>query len=359
MRIAVISTPFVRVPPRGYGGTELFCGTLAEALMERGHDVTLFATGDSEFSGDLRALFPEALWPPSESVELAHIRWALHEISRAECAFDAVQMNSAAGLPIAGALGIPVAYTLHHHRDENLSQIYAAHPGAQYVAISARQLELETPLPNTTVIHHGVDPRQYPTTRFDRGYVLHLGRYAEEKGTHLAIDAAFRAGIKLVMAGRCHEKDDDRRYYAEEVLPRLQRGGVDVAGEADHEKKVELLGGARALLCPIGWEEPFGLIAIEAMLMGTPVVGFSRGSFPEIIDEGITGRLVSSVDEMARAVRELSRFDRRACAARARQRFSAARMAAEYESFFRWSLRRTSSPHLVASAMGRELLAEA
>src|SRR4051812_30784205 len=207
MRIAVISTPFVRVPPRGYGGTELFCGTLAEALVARGHHVTLFATGDSEFSGELRSLFPHACWPPSEATERAHMRWALHEVSRAESAYDAVQINSASGLSMATELGIPITYTLHHHRDDDLSNIYALHPHVQFVAISARQLELEVALPNATVIHHGVDASLYPLSRSDRGYALHLGRFAPEKGTHLAIDAARRANIPLVLAGRCHETE--------------------------------------------------------------------------------------------------------------------------------------------------------
>jgi glycosyltransferase involved in cell wall biosynthesis len=358
MRIAVVSTPFVRVPPRGYGGTELFCGTLAEALIERGHDVTLFATADSEFSGEKRALFPEASWPPTDAAEIAHMRWALHEISRAESPYDAVQINSALGLRIAAQLGIPVTYTLHHRRDEALSRIYADHPHAQYVAISSRQLELEIALPNATVIHHGVDPVLYPTTSDDRGYLLHLGRFAEEKGTHLAIDAARLAGLPLVLAGRCHEKDDEQRYFREEVVKRAEAGGVDMVGEADHEKKLSLLQGARALLCPIQWEEPFGLIAVEAMLTGTPVIGFPRGSFPEIIDEGVTGMLVSSVEEMARAAVGLGAFDRLACAARARERFSAARMAADYEQS--WS-RRRSSPHLIATRVEDlpELVADA
>src|SRR5882672_7273868 len=199
MRVAIVSTPFVRVPPIGYGGTELFCGQLGEALFARGHDVTLFATGDSEFSGELRSCFPTATWPPSQSVDRAHTRFCLHEISRDRQGYDAVQVNSSLGLHIACELGIPIVYTLHHHREESLSRIYAAHHEVRYVAISQRQLDLEIPLRRATVIHHGLDPEAYPPTRRDDGYVLHLGRFAPEKGTHFAIEAALDARVPIVV----------------------------------------------------------------------------------------------------------------------------------------------------------------
>jgi len=351
MRIAVISTPFVRVPPFDYGGTELFCGHLAEALLDRGHDVTLFATGDSEFSGELKACFPTATWPPTEAADRAHIRFCLHEISRDRQGYDAVQINSAHGLQTARELGIPVVYTLHHHRDPSLSAIYAAHPEVTYVAISARQLELETPLRHASVIYHGVDPNDYPPSVKDAGYLVHLGRIAPEKGTHLAIDAAVASQMPLVIAGRVHDRRVDRYYFEHEVAPRLTRPGAMLVGDANMCRKVALLRGARAALCPIQWEEPFGLVAIEAMLTGTPVIGFARGAFPEVIDEGITGILVSNVREMTAAIHSIGKLDRRACANRARERFSVDRMAAEYESVFESTHERVSGPMLLAREM--------
>jgi glycosyltransferase involved in cell wall biosynthesis len=347
MRVAIVSTPFVRVPPIGYGGTELFCGELGEALVKRGHDVTLFATGDSEFSGELVSCFPTATWPPSESVDRAHIRFCLHEISRDRAGYDAVQINSSLGLQIAKELGIPVTYTLHHHREDLLSRIYTAHPEVHYVAISRRQLDLEVPLRHASVIHHGVDVERYPASLRDDGYLLHLGRFAPEKGTHLAIEAAVKAKMPIVVAGRVHEKREDQAYFDAEVAPRLHLPGVMLGGEADHRRKIALLQQARALLCPIQWEEPFGLIAIESMLTGTPVIGFAHGSFPELIDDGVTGILVSNVREMARAISEVTHLDRAACAARARARFSADRMAAAYERIFESTLLRRSGSNLV------------
>ena len=335
MRIAIVSTPFVRVPPRGYGGTELFCGHLAEGLLRLGHRVTLFATGDSEFSGDLKAHVPRAHWPPSDDVDVAHLRWSLNEIAHDKEGYDAVQINGALGLILARDLGIgAVVYTLHHPRDERLSRIYEAHQDSHYVGISGRQLELEVPLRHSTLIHHGVEVDDYPPSRRHDDYVLHLGRFAPEKGTHLAIDAARRAGIPIVLAGRVHPNEKDERYYREEVEPRLEWPGVETVGEADHQHKVALLRGARALLCPIEWEEPFGLVAIEAMLTGTPVIGFARGSLPEIVDAGVTGHLVSDVPAMARAIHMSRGWDRMSCARRARKRFSADRMVADYERVF-------------------------
>lgn len=333
MRIAVISTPFIRVPPDGYGGTELFCANLVSQLVEQGHRVTLFATGDSESVAEVKALYPKGCWPPAPEQDRRHMEWAFEQIAKARDPYDLVQLNSPHGLALADELDLPAVYTLHHARADHLSAIYAREPQAHYVAISARQLELEIELPSASVIHHGLEPKEYPPS-FDPGrYVLHIGRFAREKGTHTAIDAARKAKVPIRLAGRCHPPD--RAYYESEVLPRISNGPDAVLlGEANHEQKLALLQGAIAVLCPIRWEEPFGLIAIEAMLTGTPVIGFPHGSFPEIVDEGITGFLVSDEDEMADAIGRAARLDRRACARFSQQRFSSARMARDYERLF-------------------------
>lgn len=332
MRIAILSTPFIRVPPAGYGGTELFCYELAEELHARGHDVTLYTTGDSTTSCRKRWLYPHAEWPPTPFDDTTHLAWALADT--ASGAYDVVHLNSALALPFTRFVDGPFVYTIHHHREAPISRLYAAHQNIAYVAISRRQLELETHLAQATVIHHGLSPERYPESDRDQGYLLHLGRYAPEKGTHLAVDAARAAGLPVVLAGRTHPQD--RAYFEEEVAPRLNRPGVAEVGEADHPRKLALLRGARALLCPLQWEEPFGLVAIEAMLCGTPVVGFARGSYPEIVDEGVTGFLAPPGDAaaLARLVARLDRFDRRACARRARERFTTAVMTDAYEALY-------------------------
>jgi glycosyltransferase involved in cell wall biosynthesis len=342
MRIAVVSTPFVRVPPGGYGGTELFCHELVEGLVARGHDVLLYATGDSSASCPVRAIVPRPVWPPDFETEATHAAFALADAARA--GVDVVQLNGPIAVPMTRLVELPAVCTIHHRAMPTSSAVYAGHPGVRFVAISARQRDLEARLADVHVVHHGVDPRRYPPSARDEGHLLHLGRYAEEKGTHVAIDVARRAGLPLVLAGRTHAQDE--AYFATEVAPRLGGPGVREVGEASGARKTDLLRGARALLAPIAWEEPFGLVAIEAMLCGTPVLGFARGAFPEIVDEGVTGFLFApgDVDGLVRAARAVGRFDRARCAARARERFASDVMVRRYEALYR---------DLVASRRGR------
>ena len=333
MKIALIGTPFIRIPPPGYGGTELFCLELATSLVARGHDVVVFTTGDATPPGTRRSLYPHGIWPMTAADELNHAAWACAEVERTR-AFDVVHTNLPLSIPLSRFIHERMVHTIHHKRQDELSRIYAVHPDVTYVAISQRQLALETPLARSTMIHHGISPERYPASSIEDGYLLHLGRFAREKGTHLAMDVARRAGLPLLLAGRTHEFDEE--YYATEILPRLRAPDIQVVGEVGHEQKLSLLRGARALLCPLQWEEPFGLAAIESMFCGTPVLGFARGSFPEIIDEGVTGFSVPSddVDGMAQRAQMLVGFDRVGCATHARARFSAATMTDAYLALY-------------------------
>jgi len=344
MRIAIISTPFIRVPPDGYGGTELFCYELAEELHARHHEVTIFTTGDSVVRCRKRFLYPRGQWPMTAADEFNHIGWAFSEIARSTAGFDVVQTNSPLSIPLAPFLKLPIVHTIHHKREDEFSRIYAIHPDVHYVGISRRQLSMETSLPHATVIHHGVSPESYPVSREDAGYLLHLGRFAAEKGTDLAIDVAEKAGLRLVLAGRVHPQD--HAFFASSVAPRLGHPYVELVGEADSKRKVELLRGARALVCPLRWEEPFGLVVVEAMMCGTPVLGFARGAFPEIIDEGVTGFSIPAddVEGMAKIAQSLDRFDRLACARRARERFTTSAMTDAYQALFRRALAERAHP---------------
>jgi glycosyltransferase involved in cell wall biosynthesis len=350
MRIAIVSTPFIRVPPVGYGGTELFCHDLAEELHARGHDVTLFATGGSDTTCRLRWLYPDPTWPPHPHDEILHAAWAMSAAVAAGA--EVVHLNSALGIPLSRLLDAPVVYTLHHHHDPATSRLYQAHPDVAYVAISHRQRELSPPLPGAVVIHHGLRPDRYPPSEEEDGYLLHLGRYAPEKGTHLAVDVAAAAGLPLLLAGRTHAQDV--AYFAAEVAPRLGRPGVEEVGEVAHARKTSLLRRARAVVCPLRWEEPFGLVAIEAMLSGTPVLGFARGSFPEIVEDGVTGFLAppDDVAALARLATRLAGFDRAACARRARERFSVSAMTDAYEALYRRVLAERRARTRAAEAAG-------
>jgi glycosyltransferase involved in cell wall biosynthesis len=336
MRIAMISTPFVSVPPKGYGGTELVVHELVEGLVVRGHEVTLFATWDSKSSAELRSLYTKACWPPDPTHDLNHLSWAMQQIR--DEAFDLVHAHSACALALGRLMPeIPILYTLHHVRDESLSSYYAYFPDAHYIAISADQAGRETPLPNMHVIHHGLDPRHYQWSETPEDYVCFIGRFSEIKGPHTAIDVAESAGVPIRVAGEVHPPD--QQFAEREVLPRLEKPHVSYVGCIGMEEKVPFFRDARAMLMPIAWNEPFGLVMIEALLSGCPVVAFPHGSVPEVLEEGVTGFVVQDADAMAEVIRPggpIEHFDRQRCRKRAVERFGSARMVEEHESLYQY-----------------------
>jgi glycosyltransferase involved in cell wall biosynthesis len=343
VRIALISTPFVPVPPPSYGGTELIVAHLARELTARGHEVVLYTTGDSTIPGvEIRSLYGEAVWPPDPYHELDHTAFAVRDIQAER--FDIVHAHAAPILAFAPLIRAQVVYTLHHVREEALQTFYAnnAHANVRFVAISERQRQLFLPEVHAEVIHHGLDGAGY---RIGAGgnYAAFLGRFAREKGPATALDVAQMAGVPIQLAGKPHWKD--MPYFEAEVEPRLTRRDVTWLGELSLKPKSKLLGGACATLFPIDWEEPFGLVMIESMLCGTPVLAFPRGSAPELIDEGVTGWLCRDADEMAARLRALCRgeigFDRDACRARAAERFSIARMTESYLAVYGHMTERT------------------
>jgi glycosyltransferase involved in cell wall biosynthesis len=337
VRIALVSTPFVRVPPASYGGTELIVATLAEEYLRRGHEVVMYATGDSRLRGaEVRWRYRRAMWPPNPWRELDHAAFAMRDIL-ARNDVDLVHGHAAPTVALTAFVDLPMVYTLHHAFEEPLSTLYrgSASPAVSLVAISYRQRELLGHGLAAEVVHHGLRVDRYRVGA-GRGPAVFLGRFAEEKGVHLALDAAARAEVPLLLGGKPHWKD--AAYFRDKVEPRLARRGVIWNGEADHGPKVEMLAEAPALLFPIQWEEPFGLVMIEAMLCGAPVLAFGRGSAPEIVDVGVTGWIVEDVDEMAWQLRRLAadpaRFDRGRCRRRAAERFSSSVMAEAYLSLY-------------------------
>jgi glycosyltransferase involved in cell wall biosynthesis len=334
MRIAIVSTPFIAVPPKDYGGTELVVHELSEGLAARGHDVTLFATADSTCAVRLRALYAAAVWPPDPLADVNHVTWALAEAVRE--GFDLVHVHSAVALGASRLIPtMPFVYTLHHGRDAPFSALYEHFPDVQFVAISHDQMRREIPLPRCTVIHHGLDPARYDWTTRPGDYVCFVGRYSRVKGPHLAADAAALAGVPVHLAGRVHPPDAE--FAAAELGPRLARPGVTELGPIGPAEKRALLRDARALLSPLQWHEPFGLILVEAMLSGCPPVAFARGSAPELIEHGVTGFLVESLEEMAAVIRPggaADAFDRERCRAVAVRRFGRDRMVAAHERLY-------------------------
>lgn len=352
MKIAMISTPFLPVPPRDYGGTELVVHELVEGLIRRGHEVTLFATGDSRTSARLRWHYGTHEWPPHPLSDFDHVSWAVREVA-GEGDFDVVHAHSAAALGLRRFLRHPaMVYTLHHDRDDRMSAFYRKCHDAYFVAISADQARREIALPRLSVIHHGLDPDVFSATTHPNDYLCFLGRLAEAKGPAIAIDVARNAGLPIHVAGTVHP--EDRPYADRELAHRLSQPHVTYRGPVGLPQKSRLLRDARAVLAPITWNEPFGLFVIEAMLSGCPVVGFPRGSLPELIEPGITGFLAADADEMAALVRKgglLDTFDRPRCRARAVERFNRDRMVADYERLY---VRVTmGDPHLRPSRPSR------
>jgi glycosyltransferase involved in cell wall biosynthesis len=333
MRIAMISTPFVPVPPRQYGGTELVVSELVEGLLDRGHDVTLYATGDSRTRARLRALYPRAQWPPDAYADLNHVSFAMRESVRSR--YDLIHAHSPVALGFARLTVIPMAYTLHHAQEPGLSAYYRQFPEVQYVAISADQARREPGVQDCTVIHHGLDPRIYRWTDRPGDYVCFLGRFAREKGLAAAIDVAAAARTPIYVAGAAHPGDVE--YARAEIEPRLGAHHVRHLGPVGQSEKVPLLRDARALLAPIEWNEPFGLVLIEAMLSGCPVVAFGRGSVPELVENGVTGFIAESPEEMADLIRPggaVDRLDRWRIRQLAVSRFGRERMVIEYERLY-------------------------
>jgi glycosyltransferase involved in cell wall biosynthesis len=327
-----VASPFIAVPPARYGGTELFVAHLARGLHSRGHDVTVYANGDSRVECALKWRYRHADWPPSDTAAAQlknadHTAWAVHDAAES---VDVLHLNDITGVPLTRFVGAPTVLTLHHPHEVALSGLYARYPEIDYVAISDYQANVER-MPKVHVVHHGIPLEQYPYRQQKGDYVLFLGRMAPCKGVHLAIDAAVRAGIPLKIAGEI--QPFYQTYWDEQVKPRLDGDRVEYVGEADHTRKCDLLGHARALLFPIQWHEPFGLVMIEAMACGTPVLAFSGGAVDEVVRNGTSGWICDDVGDMAARIASTG-IAPASCRQWAAERFSAARMVDSYVDIY-------------------------
>ncbi|MFL5408343.1 MAG: glycosyltransferase family 4 protein [Myxococcales bacterium] len=331
MRIALVSPPFIPVPPVGYGGTELVVAELACSLTRKGHEVVVYATGDSHLGPiEIRSYFPAAQWPPDPDVEATHAAFSLRDIARDSRGFDVVHVHTPAAVALSRICPYPMIATIHHDRADHLTRIYQENPRVRLVAISASQARKER-APISSIIHHGLDPDRFPEMP-DQGYLLYIGRYSPEKGTHVAIEVAARAGLPIVLAGQSH--DDD--YYRERVLPLIERHRALQIGPVGGARKLRLMAQARALLFPIQWDEPFGLVMIESLLCGVPVLALRQGSVPEVIEDGVTGVIADDPVELVATARiSETFFDRRRIRELARERWKADRMTDDYLSLYR------------------------
>jgi glycosyltransferase involved in cell wall biosynthesis len=334
MRIAVVAPPWYPVPPSGYGGIEWVVALLADGLTERGHEVTLFAPPGSETEAQLVPPLREV--PPEE---LIGDPWyeAAHAVSAYDRAGEFDLLHDHTG-PVGASIGAmseaPTVHTLHGPFTPQTSVLYRRIAQRHwFVAISESQRSMAPKnLRWGGVVYNGISLDRYPVREDKDDYLFFLGRADEEKAPHLAIEAARRARRRLVLCVTT-KNEREQTYWAEMVEP-LLGDDVEVRGECDQEQKTALLAGAAALLFPIQWMEPFGLVMTEAMACGTPVVAWRNGSVPEVVADGETGFVVSSVEEMAAAIDRVGDLDPHAMRARVKERFSAEAMVAGYERIY-------------------------
>lgn len=337
MKIAQVAPLMESIPPQFYGGTERVVSYLTEELVRHGHEVTLFASGDSQTAASLHATVPAALRLNPAIKDPAYQVLQLEEVRRRAHEFDVVHFHSEyLHLPLIRALGLTNAVTTMHGRLDlpDYRPLFTEFCDAPLVSISASQ---RTPLDQCNwvgTVHHGLPDsvcRFSPVARGD--YVAFIGRISPEKRADRAIEIARRAGVRLKIAAKIDSAD---RAYFQENIERLIRGPhVEFVGEIRENDKEDFLGNARALLFPIDWPEPFGLVMIEAMSCGTPCVAYRAGSVPEIISEGKNGFIVDSVDDAVAAVHQCVRLDRAVVRSCFEKAFTAERMTRDYLEIYR------------------------
>lgn len=332
MKIGLVAPPFIPIPPKEYGGTELFIAHLAEGLRELDTEVVVYTNGESTVNVEKRWLFERGQWPIRGDASAAlkdidHTTWALQDAA-ASC--DIVHLNNAPGLACSRFLKTPFVYTIHHLTNRSLSAFYGRFPEINYVCISNDQRSREN-LAKIQTIHHGIDLRQYRLQETKQPYLSFIGRIAPIKGTHLAIEIAQKAGIPLKIAGEV--QPINQSYFEAKVRPHVDGKFIDYIGIADLAAKNELLGNSMAMLFPIKWDEPFGLVMIEAMACGTPVLAFHAGSVPEIVRDGVSGHVGRTVGELAKHAKEL-RIPPGAIRKYVEENFSVARMCRDYRELY-------------------------
>jgi len=332
MKIAQVAPLWERVPPPSYGGIELVVSCLTDELVRRGHEVTLFASGDSQTLARLEAVYPCAMrldpqvkeYSVYEMMELSRVYEQAEE-------FDIIHSHvGIAALAIAPLVKTPTIHTLHNGFTPDSRKLFNLHRQQSYISISnAQQRELE--LNYLRTVYNGINLQDYPFKAQPQhpSYLAFLGRLSPQKGPQHAIAIAKQMGWQLKMAGKIDV--EDRSFFEQEIAPQIDGKQIQYLGEVNHAQKVELLGNAAVTLFPITWHEPFGLVMIESMATGTPVLGMNLGSVPEVIAHGKTGFLCQSYEEMAALIPAVLELDRQTCRDYVENKFSVTQMVDGYE----------------------------
>lgn len=336
MKIAEISNIREAVPPRKYGGTEYIISAVTEGMVKKNHDVTLFATGDSVTNAHLKSICQRAIGfegiDPGEAtiLLLRHLTNFFSQMNK----FDLIHNHILETFGLAPFINKPLITTLHTDLSRPSEQAILQKPEVQktlFISISDAQRKALPNLPYLRTIYHGIPFQEFPYQEKAGDYLVFLGRITPEKGVEVAVEVAKKCGRKLIIAAKVDEPLSD---YAKKML-RLFKDtpNIEFVGQVGEEKK-QLLANAYAFLMPIQWDEPFGLVVIEALATGTPVIAFRRGSMPEIIEDGKTGFLVKTTQGMTAALNKITSIERFACRKSVKQKFSLERMISDYERAF-------------------------
>jgi glycosyltransferase involved in cell wall biosynthesis len=332
MRIAHVAPVATTIPPPKSGSVETMTSLLTDKLVVHGHDVTLFATGDSKTTAKLCAIYPHGYWHdenmwPWEMYEMLNLAAAVERADE----FDIIHYEAAyypMSLAFARLCPIPIVQTLHHSPSAAEVRLWSRYPEAPFVAISKEQARLLAGLNVVDTVLHGIDTDNFTFRNDPDDYLLFLGRFTEGKGVLQAIEIARRVKMRLILAAA------DEQYYREKVAPHVDGRQIVYFGEADFDAKVKLFGGARALLYPIQAREPFGLVLAEAMACGTPVAALDRGAVREVVDDGVTGLVFDDLEQMIRGLPGVFELNRSRVREHAVARFGLERMVRGYEAVY-------------------------
>lgn len=336
MKIAQVAPLFEAVPPKLYGGTERVIHYLTEELVRHEHEVTLFASGDSVTSARLVAITDKALRSDPNCIDpSAHCILQLERVMEEAAAFDIIHFHTDfLHFPLTSRCNTPCITTLHGRLDiPDLQRLYHAFPQQRVVSISDNQ---RIPLPQANwigTVYHGLPADLHPLQEGEGGYLAFIGRISPEKGVDWAIRIAIECNCPLKIAAKIDKVD--QHYFEKHIAHLIDHSLVEFVGEINEQQKTVFLGKAKALLFPINWSEPFGLVMIEAMSCGTPVVAFRNGSVPEVIDDGITGFIVESIPEAVQAVHKIKQLSRHQVRHVFEERFTAERMTEDYLRLYR------------------------
>jgi glycosyltransferase involved in cell wall biosynthesis len=354
LRIALVAPPFLPIPPPGYAGTERVVAMLAQTLHVRGHRVTVFCSGDSDLPCEVVPVVPEAVWHREQGWGLAWVEMTVARAWEQATRFDLIHSHvDSTGFLMARYGPTPVVTTLHGRLDtDGLADLIDVFPEIPLIAISESQRRWNPDANWVATIHHGLDFSNTPMNDRPGDYLLFVGRITPEKGIAEAIEVARRSQTRLVMAAKVHEQAE-QALFDEVVKPAIDDGVVDWRGELGGEERDQLMAGALATLMLGAWPEPFGLVAVESMATGTPVIARRAGACTETVTHGESGFTVDDVTEAVLAVARVSGLDRAALAAQARQRFSVERMVDDYEAAYDRVLQGGVASPTPAQSVGR------